>query len=96
MGKSSILRNLDQMAPEAVIACLDMAGETATVASIANLLYTLADGLQAALACALPQAALPPPNEADYAMTIRQKSVSRASCGARVKYWEPEPDSGVG
>lgn len=67
MGKSSILRNLDQVAPaEAVIVGVDMMGEAAFVASTADLLLGLADRIRAAVYTAAPKAAPPAPSAADY------------------------------
>lgn len=65
MGKSSILRNLDQAAPPgSVIAYVDMQGETAFVESTADLLLGVADRINAAVRRAYPEADLPQPDPA--------------------------------
>ncbi len=61
MGKSSILRNLDQAAPGRVIACVNLQGETSFVASTADLLLALADRIYAEVKRARPEAALTQP-----------------------------------
>lgn len=65
MGKSSILRNLDQAAPPgSVIAYVDMQGETAFVESTADLLLGVADRIHAAVRRTHPDADLPQPDPA--------------------------------
>ena len=65
MGKSSILRNLDQAAPPgSVIAYVDMQGETAFVESTADLLLGVADRIHAAVRRAYPDANPPQPDPA--------------------------------
>jgi hypothetical protein len=68
MGKSSILRNLDQVAPrDSVIVYVDLAGETSLVESTADLLLGLAIKLQAAVRRVHPQAVLAVPDSSRYA-----------------------------
>ncbi len=63
MGKSSILRNLDQAAPPgSVIVYADMAGETSFVESTADLLLGLADRIHAAVRRAYPATKLSEPD----------------------------------
>jgi len=67
MGKSSILRNLDQAAPPgSLIVYADMAGETSFVASTADLLLGLADKLYAAVRRAFPDAPLAEPGPENF------------------------------
>jgi AAA+ ATPase superfamily predicted ATPase len=67
MGKSSILRNLAQAAPEkTIIAYADMQGKTSFVESTAGLLLELADQIVLALNAVYPEQVIPQPNEADY------------------------------
>ena len=67
MGKSSILRNLDQVAPPvSVIVYVDMAGETSFVASTADLLLELANRIYTAVRRAYPEARLPEPDPETY------------------------------
>ena len=68
MGKSSILRNLEQAAPPpgSLMVYADLAGETSFVASTADLLLVLADRVHAALARAYPDAGLEAPEPAAY------------------------------
>jgi hypothetical protein len=61
MGKSSILRNLDQAAPGRVIAYVNLQGETSFVASTADLLLALADCIYAEVKRARPEAVLTQP-----------------------------------
>ena len=68
MGKSSILRNLDQAAPpNSIVVYADMAGETSFVASTGDLLLALADRLHQTLQTQFPEAGLPEPDPAQYA-----------------------------
>jgi AAA+ ATPase superfamily predicted ATPase len=68
MGKSSILRNLDQVAPrDSVIVYVDLAGETSLVESTADLLLGLAIKLQAAVRRVHPQTVLAVPDSSRYA-----------------------------
>lgn len=72
MGKSSILRNLAQVAPAgSLIVYADMAGETSFVASTADLLLGLADRIHAAIALFDPQISLHRPDPNDYATPSR-------------------------
>jgi hypothetical protein len=72
MGKSSILRNLDQVAPAgSLVVYADMAGETSFVASTADLLLGLADRVHAALRRAYPGVALPAPDPGAYDTAAR-------------------------
>lgn len=72
MGKSSILRNLEQAAPAgSVVVYADMAGETSFVASTADLLLGLADRVYAVVSRSCPQAALPRPTNEEYATPPR-------------------------
>lgn len=72
MGKSSILRNLSQVAPPgSVIVYVDMAGETSFVSSTADLLLGLADRIHAAVRRDYPQAGLPEPDPAAFATQSR-------------------------
>jgi AAA+ ATPase superfamily predicted ATPase len=67
MGKSSILRNLDQVAqPENLIVYADMDGDTSFVESTADFLLTLADRMHTVAKRAFPQAHLPEPDPAHY------------------------------
>ncbi|MCA9963662.1 MAG: AAA family ATPase [Anaerolineales bacterium] len=67
MGKSSILRNLDQAAPPgSLIVYADMMGETSFVESTADLLFTLADKIYSAVRQQYPTADLTDPARADY------------------------------
>jgi AAA+ ATPase superfamily predicted ATPase len=72
MGKSSILRNLDQVAPHgSVVVYADMAGETSFIASTANLLLGLADRIHTATQRAYPDAGLAEPDPETYATQAR-------------------------
>ncbi len=67
MGKSSILRNLDQVAPQgSLVVYADMAGETSFIESTSDLLLGLADRIYhtARRACSAP--ALPTPDPEAY------------------------------
>ena len=67
MGKSSILRNLEQAAPPgSVIVYADIAGETSFVESTADLLLGLADRMVAAVKRVYPEAKLPVPDPNDF------------------------------
>jgi len=67
MGKSSILRNLDQVAPQgSIVVYADMAGETSFVESSGDLLLGLADRIYHAARRAYPAAPLSPPDPKDY------------------------------
>jgi AAA+ ATPase superfamily predicted ATPase len=61
MGKSSILRNLDQAAPDRLIAYMNLQGETSFVATTADLLLALADRIYAEVKRARPEAVLDQP-----------------------------------
>jgi hypothetical protein len=61
MGKSSILRNLDQAAPGRVIAYVNLQGETSFIASTSDLLLALADRIYAEVKRARPKTALTQP-----------------------------------
>jgi len=72
MGKSSILRNLDQVAPQgSVVVYADMAGETSFVGSTADLLLGLADRIHTAVRRVYPETALPEPDPETYATQAR-------------------------
>jgi len=72
MGKSSILRNLDQVAPPgSVVVYADMAGETSFVATTADLLLGLADKVYAAVRRAYGHGAIPEPDPEDYTTPAR-------------------------
>jgi hypothetical protein len=65
MGKSSLLRNLDQAAPPgSIVAYVDLQGETSFVASTADLLAGMANRIYSAVRRALPDSGLARP-EAD-------------------------------
>jgi hypothetical protein len=67
MGKSSILRNLDQVARgRKLIVYADLKGETSFVASTADFLLNLADRIYAAARRAFPAAELPEPDPVFY------------------------------
>jgi hypothetical protein len=67
MGKSSILRNLDQVAPQgSIVVYADMAGETSFVESSSDLLLGLADRIYHAARRAYPAAQLPAPDPKEY------------------------------
>jgi hypothetical protein len=67
MGKSSILRNLDQMAPQgSIVVYVDMAGETSFIESTSELLLGLADRIYHAARRACPTLTLPTPNPEAY------------------------------
>ncbi|MEM7111595.1 MAG: ATP-binding protein [Chloroflexota bacterium] len=67
MGKSSILRNLEEVAPAgSLIVYADMMGETSFVASTADLLLTLADKIYTAVRQHYPNAPLNEPDETLY------------------------------
>lgn len=72
MGKSTILRNLDQVAPKgSVVVYADMAGETSFVESTADLLLGLADRIYNAARRACPSAMLSEPDPATYSTAAR-------------------------
>jgi AAA+ ATPase superfamily predicted ATPase len=72
MGKSTILRNLDQVAPPgSVVVYADMAGETSFVASTADLLLGLADRIYTTVGRSHPAAELPEPDPDAYATQAR-------------------------
>jgi AAA+ ATPase superfamily predicted ATPase len=72
MGKSTILRNLDRVAPEgSVVVYADMAGETSFIESTADLLLGLADKIHASVRRAYPDTALPEPDPEAYATQAR-------------------------
>jgi len=72
MGKSSILRNLAQVAPQgSVVAYADMAGETSFVASTADLLLGLADRIYTAVRRVYSRTALPEPDPETYTTQAR-------------------------
>jgi hypothetical protein len=72
MGKSSILRNLDQVAPQgSVVVYADMAGETSFVASTADLLLGLADRVYTAVRRVYPDTACPEPDPETYTTQAR-------------------------
>jgi AAA+ ATPase superfamily predicted ATPase len=85
MGKSSILRNLDQVAPEgSVVVYADMAGETSFIASTADLLLGLADRIYTAVRRAYPETGLPEPDPETYATQARaQFQLNRLLEGVR-------------
>lgn len=67
MGKSSILRNLDQVAPPgSVVVYGDMAGETSFIELTADLLLALADRIYHAVRRSHTGSALPEPDPDDY------------------------------
>jgi hypothetical protein len=67
MGKSSILRNLDQVAPPgSAVVYADMAGETSFVESTSDLLLGLADRIYHTTRRACPAATLPQPEPEAY------------------------------
>ncbi|HID54791.1 MAG TPA: hypothetical protein EYP41_22485 [Anaerolineae bacterium] len=67
MGKSSILRNLDQVAaPHSLIVYADLAGETSFAASTGDLFLGLADKIYFTLQETYPDAALPQPDPTQY------------------------------
>ncbi|HSR32801.1 MAG TPA: hypothetical protein VLY63_19740 [Anaerolineae bacterium] len=68
MGKSTILRNLDQVAPQgSVVVYSDMAGETSFVGSTADLLLGLADRIYATVRRAYGDIASSEPDPETYA-----------------------------
>jgi AAA+ ATPase superfamily predicted ATPase len=72
MGKSSILRNLDQVAPQgSIVVYADMSGETSFVASTADLLLGLADRIYAAVRRAYGDGAIPEPDPETYTTQAR-------------------------
>ena len=72
MGKSTILRNLDQVAPTgSVVVYADMAGETSFVESTADLLLGLADRIYRAVRRVYAGAVLPEPEPETYATPAR-------------------------
>jgi hypothetical protein len=72
MGKSSILRNLDQVAPQgSVVVYTDMAGETSFVASTADLLLGLADRIYVAVRQAYGDGLIPEPDPEAYTTPAR-------------------------
>jgi hypothetical protein len=79
MGKSSILRNLDQVArPGSLIVYADMSGETSFVKSSEDLLLNLADRLYGAARRAYPEASLAEPDADAYNSPARaQREFSR-------------------
>jgi AAA+ ATPase superfamily predicted ATPase len=67
MGKSSILRNLDQAAPQgSIVVYADLAGETSFIESTSDLLLGLADRIYHAARRAYPAAPLPKPDPREY------------------------------
>ncbi len=67
MGKTSILRNLDQHAPPgSVLVYMDMKGETSFVQSTADLLLSLAEGIHSHACRALEDFSVSPPNPEEY------------------------------
>jgi hypothetical protein len=79
MGKSSILRNLDQVArPSSLIVYADMAGETSFVESTTDLLLNLADQLYMVAHRTYPEASLVKPDINTYNSPARaQREFSR-------------------
>jgi hypothetical protein len=72
MGKSSILRNLDQVAPQgSVVVYTDMAGETSFVGSTADLLLGLADRIYATVRRVYGDIASPEPDPETYTTQAR-------------------------
>jgi hypothetical protein len=72
MGKSSILRNLDQVAPQgSVVVYADMAGETSFVESTADLLLGMADRVYTAVRRAYGDGSIPEPDPETYATQAR-------------------------
>jgi len=72
MGKSSILRNLAQVAPQgSAVAYADMAGETSFVESTADLLLGLADRIYTAVTRAYSETSLPEPDPEAYTTGAR-------------------------
>jgi hypothetical protein len=72
MGKSSILRNLDQVAPQgSVVVYADMAGETSFIESTADLLLGLADRIYTAVRRAYGDRVLPEPDPEIYTTQAR-------------------------
>lgn len=67
MGKSSILRNLNQVAPVgSVIVFIDLAGETSFVDSASDLLLGIADKIFASVSRAFPEAKIERPDIIGY------------------------------
>ena len=67
MGKTSILRNLDQYAPPgSILVYLDLKGVTSFVQSTADLLLGLADAIYGAVCRILPASTVPAPHPTDY------------------------------
>jgi hypothetical protein len=85
MGKSSILRNLDQVAPHgSVVIYADMAGETSFVESTADLLLGLADKIYVAVRRSYGDLAVPEPDPEAYATQSRaQFQLNRLLEGVR-------------
>ncbi len=72
MGKSSILRNLDQVAPQgSVVVYADMAGETSFVESTGDLLLGLADKVYTAVRRRYGEGAIPEPDPEAYTTQAR-------------------------
>jgi hypothetical protein len=85
MGKSSILRNLDQVAPQgSVVVYADMAGETSFVATTADLLLGLADRVYTAVRRAYGDGSIPEPDPDTYSTQARaQFQLNRLLEGVR-------------
>jgi hypothetical protein len=85
MGKSSILRNLDQVAPQgSVVVYTDMAGETSFVESTADLLLGLADKIHMAVRRSYGDGAVLEPDPEAYATQARaQFQLNRLLEGVR-------------
>ena len=85
MGKSSILRNLDQVAPQgSVVVYADMAGETSFVESTADLLLGLADKIHMAVRRSYGDEAVPEPDPEAYTTQARaQFQLNRLLEGVR-------------
>jgi AAA+ ATPase superfamily predicted ATPase len=85
MGKSSILRNLDQVAPQgSVVVYADMAGETSFVESTTDLLLALADKIYIAVRRSYGDGAIPEPDPEAYTTQARaQFQLNRLLEGVR-------------
>jgi hypothetical protein len=72
MGKTSILRNLDQYAPPgSILVFLDLKGTTSFVQGTADLLLGIADAIHSAVRRATPDFDDPAPDPADYGSPAR-------------------------
>jgi hypothetical protein len=72
MGKTSIMRNLDQYAPPgSVLVYLDMKGATSFVQTTADLLLGIADAIHGAVGHAIPSFDVPAPDPSDYGTPAR-------------------------